>query len=227
MNAVKKYLVWDKNKTFKPKKQHKKGTARYNMHKFAKSLLKTGDLRSSVRCPSDMDYNTWISVQTVDLYNITNLLYGSISEFCTAETCKKMSSGPTVEYRWKDPGRKKPVSVTAPQYVDLLMSWIETLINDESVFPTEEGQPFPKDFPDVVKNIARRLFRVYAHIYYAHFEKICQLEEESHLNTAFKHFLFFCCEHHLIDEQEITPIMRNVITNMLGDTFLEENCLKK
>ena len=35
----------------------------------------------------------------------------------------------------------------------------------------------------VTKSILKRLFRVYAHIYHAHFEKVCQLEEERHLNT--------------------------------------------
>ena len=34
--------LFDKNKTFKPKKQYKKGTNRYNLHKFAKSLVQVG-----------------------------------------------------------------------------------------------------------------------------------------------------------------------------------------
>ena len=35
--------------------------------------------------------------------------------------------------------------------------------------------PFPKNFRDVVKSIFKRLFRVYAHIYYSHFHKIVSL----------------------------------------------------
>lgn len=37
-----------------------------------------------------------------------------------------------------------------------------------------------------IKQIFKRLFRVYAHIYYSHFEKIVDLGEEAHLNTCFK-----------------------------------------
>lgn len=53
------------------------------------------------------------------------------------------------------------------------------------------GASFPPNFPDVVKTIFKRLFRVYAHIYHSHFQKIVNLKEEAHLNTCFKHFVLF------------------------------------
>lgn len=53
------------------------------------------------------------------------------------------------------------------------------------------GTPFPTNFKDVVKTIFKRLFRVYAHIYHSHFQKIVSLKEEAHLNTCFKHFILF------------------------------------
>ncbi len=43
----------------------------------------------------------------------------------------------------------------------------------------------------VAKTILKRLFRVYAHIYHQHFDSVIQLQEEAHLNTSFKHFIFF------------------------------------
>ena len=55
------------------------------------------------------------------------------------------------------------------------------------------GSPFPPNFKDVVKTIFKRLFRVYAHIYHSHFQKIVSLKEEAHLNTCFKHFILFTC----------------------------------
>lgn len=51
--------------------------------------------------------------------------------------------------------------------------------------------PFPPNFVDVVKVIFKRLFRVYAHIYHSHFKHVCNLGEEAHLNTCFKHFMYF------------------------------------
>lgn len=53
------------------------------------------------------------------------------------------------------------------------------------------GVPFPKNFLSIAKTILKRLFRVYAHIYHQHFSEVVQLGEEAHLNTSFKHFIFF------------------------------------
>lgn len=73
--------------------------------------------------------------------------------------------------------------------------------------------PFPKNFRDVVKNIFKRLFRVYAHIYYSHFHKIVSLGEEAHLNTCFKHFYYFIVEFNLIDKKEMEPL-QELINNL-------------
>jgi MOB kinase activator 1 len=90
---------------------------------------------------------------------------------------------------------KKPVKISAPEYVDYLMTWVQNQLDDESIFPSKIGVPFPAKFQGIVKNIFKRLFRVYAHIYHSHFPKIVSLGEEAHLNTSFKvsHFiiLFF------------------------------------
>ena len=51
-----------------------------------------------------------------------------------------MSGGPKYEYRWQDGNRyKKPTILSAPDYVNELMNWIELLINDEAIFPTKVG----------------------------------------------------------------------------------------
>ncbi|KAI9074144.1 hypothetical protein K1719_043915 [Acacia pycnantha] len=88
---------------------------------------------------------------------------------------------------------KKPIEVSAPKYVEYLKNWIECQLDDESIFPQKIGAPFPPNFIDVVKTIFKRLFRVYAHAYHSHFQKIVSLKEEAHLNACFKHFVLFTC----------------------------------
>jgi hypothetical protein len=34
------------------------------------------------------------------------------------------------------------------------------------------GVPFPRNFQAVAKNILKKLFRVYAHIYHSHYNKV-------------------------------------------------------
>ena len=72
--------------------------------------------------------------------------------------------------------------------------------------PPPPAVPFPRSFIASVKVIFKRLFRVYAHIYYSHFEKIVALAAEAHLNTCFKHFIFFVLEFELVDAKELQPL---------------------
>ncbi|CAD6247426.1 unnamed protein product [Miscanthus lutarioriparius] len=91
--------------------------------------------------------------------------------------------------------------VSSPKYVEYLMDWIEGQLDDESIFPQKLGTPFPPNFKEVAKTIFKCLFRVYAHIYHSHFQKIVSLKEEDHLNTCFKHFILFTNEFGLIDKK--------------------------
>lgn len=58
--------------------------------------------RAQVALPPGEDLSEWLAVNTVDFYNAVNLLYNTLAEFCTAETCATMSAGPKYEYRWAD-----------------------------------------------------------------------------------------------------------------------------
>lgn len=131
-------------------------------------------------------------VSAVDFFNQINMLYGTITEFCTEKSCTIMSAGPKYEYHWADGHTvKKPIKCSAPKYIDYLMTWVQDQLDDETLFPSKIGVPFPKNFLSIAKTILKRLFRVYAHIYHQHFEEVVQLGEEAHLNTSFKHFIFF------------------------------------
>ena len=148
----------------------------------------------------------------------SNLLYGIIAEFCTEQACPVMCAGPKYEYMWADGTTiKKPISCSAPRYVDYLLTWVQNLLDDERIFPTEIGKPFPSDFMDHIRNIFKRLFRVYAHIYYCHFEKMGALGAEPHLNTCFKHYMYFVFEFDLIpNKQELAPL-QELIDKLMAD----------
>jgi MOB kinase activator 1 len=45
------------------------------------------------------------------------------------------------EYLWADGTKiKKPIKVSAPEYVDLLMVWVQEILDNESVFPSRVGE---------------------------------------------------------------------------------------
>ncbi|ORZ15480.1 Mps1 binder-like protein [Lobosporangium transversale] len=179
----------------------------YLQKEYAEQTLGSGNLRLAVHLPEGEDLNEWLAVNTVDFFNQINMLYGTITEFCTPLDCPVMSAGSKYEYHWKDDVHfKKPARVSAPVYVDHLMSWVQSQLDNEAIFPSKLGNEFPTDFKTVVKDIFRRLFRVYAHIYATHFAAIVSLGEEAHLNTSFKHFILFVKEFNLIDPKELAPL---------------------
>lgn len=134
--------VFNKDKTFRPKRKFEPGTQRFELHKRAQASLNSGvDLKAAVQLPSGEDQNDWVAVHVVDFFNRINLIYGTICEFCTERTCPVMSGGPKYEYRWQDDLKyKKPTALPAPQYMNLLMDWIEVQINNEDIFPTCVGK---------------------------------------------------------------------------------------
>jgi len=195
------------NKTFKPTKNIPEGTHQYDLMKHAAATLGSGNLRLAVLLPEGEDLNEWVAVNTVDFFNQINMLYGTITEFCTEESCPVMSAGPKYEYHWADGQTvKKPIKCSAPKYIDYLMTWVQDQLDDEALFPSKIGVPFPKNFLASAKTILKRLFRVYAHIYHQHFSEVVHLREEAHLNTSFKHFIFFVQEFILIEKRELAPL---------------------
>lgn len=100
---------------------------------------------------------------------------------CTSEHCPAMSAGKRFEYHWQDTSTveyRRPVRLSAPEYVDCLFAWAQRQLDDPTIFPSAVGAPFPPKFEATVKALLRRLFRVYAHIYLSHFQQICALKIE-------------------------------------------------
>ncbi|XP_059015309.1 MOB kinase activator 3A isoform X1 [Mustela lutreola] len=200
--------VFNKDKTFRPKRKFEPGTQRFELHKKAQASLNAGlDLKLAVQLPPGEELSDWVAVHVVDFFNRINLIYGTIGDGCTEQSCPVMSGGPKYEYRWQDEHQfRKPTALSAPRYMDLLMDWVEVQINDEGLFPTHVGTPFPKNFLQAVKKILSRLFRVFVHVYIHHFDRIAQLGSEAHVNTCYKHFYYFVREFGLIDTKELEPL---------------------
>lgn len=79
-------------------------------HRYADATLGSGNLRGAVVLPEGEDLNEWLAVNSpspllpctprltcsataVDFYNQINMLYGTVTEFCTPTECPVMSAG--------------------------------------------------------------------------------------------------------------------------------------
>lgn len=194
--------------TFRAKKRFTQGTIRYSLHKQAQASLHSGiNLRQVVKLPEGENLNDWIAVHVVDFFNRINLIYGTVSEYCNETTCPTMSGGPRYEYLWADNDQyKKPTALPAPKYIEQLMDWTESQINDEAVFPVSTDVPFPRSFVALCRKILARLFRVFVHVYIHHFDRLVSIGAEAHVNTCYKHFYYFVQEFELVSQKELDPL---------------------
>jgi MOB kinase activator 1 len=55
------------------------------------------------------------------------------------------------------------------------MGWIDGMLHDEVIFPSQIDGAFPKNFEAIVKTIMKPLFRIYAHLYDHHRDTIKQI----------------------------------------------------
>ncbi|KAJ1725310.1 Maintenance of ploidy protein mob2 [Coemansia erecta] len=172
----------------------------------ALSHLVKGSFKGVVQLPKYTDLNEWLSINTFEFFNLVNMFYGVVTDFCTINGCPTMSAGPNTEYTWTDTQRKT-IKLAAPQYIDYVLSQIQTTLDDERVFPTKIGADFPKDIRATLCVIYRHLFRILAHIYWSHYAELLNLKIEGHINSLFAHFVSFVKEFDLLDRKDMAPMV--------------------
>ncbi|GAV53597.1 hypothetical protein ZYGR_0AK00990 [Zygosaccharomyces rouxii] len=176
------------------------------------TLGSEGVLNQAVKLPRGENENEWLAVHCVDFYNQINMLYGTITEFCSPQSCPRMIATNEYEYLWAFHKGQPPVAVSAPKYVECLMRWCQDQFDDETIFPAKTSGQFPPNFiSKYVVQMLRRLFRVYAHMYCHHFNEILELNLQTVLNTSFRHFCLFAQEFELLKPADFGPLLELVI----------------
>lgn len=133
--------------------------------------------------------------------------------------------------------KREPVEVPAYEYITLMQRWISGKIDDTEIFPTDTNgvsfahnpaitttplsqlsnpgekewvgsrSGFQESFVEVCQMIFRQMFRVYAHLYWAHFiDPFYHLNLEKQLNSCFSHFVLTACALDMLGPQELEPM---------------------
>jgi hypothetical protein len=173
---------------------------------YVRTALVKGSFQTIVTLPKYVDANEWLALNIFEFFTYLNQFYGVISEFVTPQSCPTMNAGPGVDYLWID-ANKTAVRLPANTYIDYSLTWISNKFDDQSLFPTKQGVPFPAHFAGVVRNIYRQMFRIFAHVYHNHFDKIVHLSLEAHWNSFFAHFISFGKSFDLMERTEMQPLV--------------------
>ncbi|KAG5974296.1 hypothetical protein E4U55_008238 [Claviceps digitariae] len=175
------------------------------------------------------------------------------TSICNATSCPRMSAGATHSFTWLN-NRREPVELPACEYMMLMQRWISGKIDDTNIFPTEPSgvsyahnpgstttplsqltnqgdaeyigkrSGFPDKFVDICQMIFRQMFRVYAHLYWAHFtEPFYHLNLEKQLNSCFSHFLLTATALDMLKPQELEPMQALIDLWAANGTFPPES----
>ena len=86
------------------------------------------------------------------------------------------------------------------------MTFIQTHLQDENIFPTKYGHRFSSDFILVIKRMYKHLNEIIAHLYYHHFNILRELSLHCYLNSILLHFAYFTKHFGLLESREIEPL---------------------
>lgn len=159
------------------------------------------DLKETVQLPTGVDPNEWLATNTLSFFNHISMMRDSLQDFCTTQTCSNISNGTPMI--WHDKGKK--IRLSAPEYIDLVVTQVQRYITDEGVFPTDYDMTFPQNFQSVIKKVFRLLFHVLVHIYQVHYNDMDALQQSNILNTVFIHFMYFQTEHGILEQKDLSP----------------------
>jgi hypothetical protein len=146
--------------------------------------------------------------------------------------------------------KREPVELPASEYITLMQRWISGKIDDLNIFPTDTNgvsfshnpsitttplsqlsnpgerdwvgkrSGFPESFVDVCQTIFRQMFRVYSHLYWAHFiDPFYHLNLEKQLNSCFSHFVLTACALDMLKPHELEPMQPLVDLWAANGTF--------
>ena len=84
-----------------------------------------------------------------------------------------------------------------------------------TMLTSDTGVHFPKNFQSTVRQLVKRLFRVYAHIYCHHYHVIVALGLDPHMNTSFKHYVLFIKEFNLESGRDFYGPLSDMVDTIL------------
>ena len=198
-----------KSSTFKPRQAVSPRTQSVNNIKT--KTLGSGYIRHAVELPPGENLEEWIAMHCIDFFNAVSLLVGIVHDESAPQLPPGAGFPPGFEYLWADPISKRTIKCSGPAYIEYVMNWIEACLNDPRIFPSSSSQHYPRDFVKNCKGIFKRMFRIFAILYTHFYHRVDALGSVAHLNTTFKHYLFFCFEFDLIPSCELEAIEMIVI----------------
>jgi len=145
-----------------------------------------GDIERIYELPSaDTDPLVWQYEHLRQFVIEFNVLLVALGEECTPETCPKMTA--SNEWQYLCAAHRKPQECAAIDYMMHAIDGSTALLTNAKHFTVRSRVP-PSN-AKYFQSMARRLYRIFAHVFYHHRQIFDNLETERHLCARFSHFV--------------------------------------
>lgn len=138
-----------------------------------------------LRLPDGQDLGAW-KIEHLRLFCMQlNKLAVKLQDCCRPETCNQMTA--TEQWIFLCAAHKQPNECSAIDYTRHTLDGASSLINNNKYFPSRVTI---KD-SSVAKlgSVCRRIYRIFSHAYYHHFQVFDEFERETHLCKRFSRFV--------------------------------------
>jgi len=198
----------------------------YKLHMQASATLGNENLRELLQLPWGVGRNEWIAAKTVTLFEQLVQLVTVLGDVCNPGTCPRMGCGKNITYHWADETHPTPRSLPAIDYMSELIEWGHQKLSNPNILPQDAGpisdHSFSPGYLAEMKQLHKRMFRVYAHTYTHHFADFQAKGTEAELNYSFKHWLFFVREFDLVTDNDTNPLRRLIDKFIANQNAKEE-----
>lgn len=122
-----------------------------------------------------------------------------------------------IRYTWRsDKYTVKPEHITASEYVDKALLWIEEVMDNESIFPKSIEFCFPLTFKMYLKRIYLLLFRVFSIIID---KDSCLVTDENELRIyeLLRNMLYFSWLYEINEFIDLAVILKSIIKTIFDN----------
>lgn len=133
----------------------------FNVSQYIAQINQAPNTINRFQCPSSVDDLVWIYEYLRYFCVQLNYLVPDI-EVCQ---CDAMVAG---EWKFLCSAHASPVECSALDYIIHTLDGTTALLNSSKIFPSRVA--IDKDAAVYFSNVSRRLYRIFAHVYYHHFD---------------------------------------------------------
>jgi len=173
----------------------------FSTQEYLETLIRKdpSDLDAICKLPTGCEPNVWIAEHLRNVLSTLNQLVVALEDHCTAQTCPLMIATKSWEFLCAA-HPKQPRACSAIDYTLHQLAFFTAALNNPDDFPSR-SRITPKA-AKMFSNIARRVYRLFAHPFYHHRSIFDELESQTHLC---RRFMNFCLTFGLMTTREFTP----------------------